>query len=167
VSRTFRDATLALAPTEPFARRMINSGRLSTPARYEGSPLNGPDGFAAGEAQAAGPGAAALDAPIDGGWLLDRLGQGFTALWLGRNGPRQEAACVESELGASGLPARTATIGPGHQLACRRYGAEAAPALYLFRPDGHVAARWRTLRRGDVTAALARASGRTIGAATG
>ncbi|MBO0764836.1 MAG: FAD-dependent monooxygenase, partial [Hyphomicrobiaceae bacterium] len=46
VSRAFRDATLALAESEPFARRLINSGRLSTPACYGGSPLNGSDGFA-------------------------------------------------------------------------------------------------------------------------
>jgi 3-(3-hydroxy-phenyl)propionate hydroxylase len=161
-SRAFRDATLALAATEPFARRMINSGRLSTPARYQGSPLNGPDGFAAGEAVAVGPGAAALDAPIDGGWLLDRLGPGFAALRFGRDVPPQEAAWVESELAASGLPARATAIGVGHQLACRRYGAEAAPALYLFRPDGHVAARWRTPRPGDMAAALARSAGRDV-----
>ena len=73
-SRTLRDATLALAETEPFARRLINSGRLSTPTRYASSPLNGPDGFAHGEAPAVCPGAAALDAPLGGGWFLDRIG---------------------------------------------------------------------------------------------
>ncbi len=50
ISRTFRDGALALAATEPFARRLVNSGRLSVAACYDGSALNGPDGFAPGEA---------------------------------------------------------------------------------------------------------------------
>ncbi len=67
ISRTFRDSVLALAETEPFARRLVNSGRLTTATCYDRSPLNGPDGFAEGETPAARPGAAALDAPLDGG----------------------------------------------------------------------------------------------------
>src|SRR5207248_9632733 len=49
ISRTFRDSVLALAETEPFARRLVNSGRLTVATCYDGSPLNGADGFAAGE----------------------------------------------------------------------------------------------------------------------
>ena len=87
ISRIFRDSALALAETEPFARRLINSGRLSTATCYGASPLNGPDQFAAGEAPAVRPGAAALDAPLaDGGWFLDRLGSGFTAVWFSPDG---------------------------------------------------------------------------------
>ncbi len=48
ISRVFRDSALALAETEPFARRLINSGRLSTATCYGQSALNGPDGFAPG-----------------------------------------------------------------------------------------------------------------------
>jgi 3-(3-hydroxy-phenyl)propionate hydroxylase len=158
ISRAFRDATLALGESEPFARRLINSGRLSTPAVYDGSPLNGPDGFAAGEAPAARPGAAVPDAPLGDGWLLNRLGAGFAGAWLGCGVSAAEAARVVAELDASGLPARAiATV--GEDLACRRLGADRAPAFYLFRPDGHVAARWRTIAPGDVAAALTLASG--------
>ena len=64
-SRTFRDGVLALAETEPFARRLVNSGRLSVATCYDGSPLNGADGFAAGDCPQARPGAAALDAPLE------------------------------------------------------------------------------------------------------
>ena len=95
-SRMFRDGVLALAETEPFARRLVNSGRLSTATCYEGSPLNGPDGFAAGECAGVRPGAAALDAPLDGGWLLHRLGGSFTGVWFGPDGqiPEDVAACA-------------------------------------------------------------------------
>ncbi|MBN3726751.1 FAD-dependent oxidoreductase, partial [Burkholderia sp. Ac-20379] len=43
VSRLFRDAALKLAKDAPFARRIVNSGRLSVPAVLHGSPLNTPD----------------------------------------------------------------------------------------------------------------------------
>ena len=42
-SRAFRDATLELAKDCPFARRLVNSGRLSVPSTYRDSPLNTPD----------------------------------------------------------------------------------------------------------------------------
>src|SRR3990172_3935676 len=44
ISRAFRDGALALAATEPFARRLVNSGRLSVAACDDGSTLNGPGG---------------------------------------------------------------------------------------------------------------------------
>ena len=43
MSRTFRDAVLALAKHHAFARRLVNSGRLSVPHVYTESPLNTPD----------------------------------------------------------------------------------------------------------------------------
>ena len=42
-SRTFRDAVLELAKRHPFARRLVNSGRLSVPAVLASSTLNTPD----------------------------------------------------------------------------------------------------------------------------
>ena len=47
-------------------------------------------------------------------------------------------------------------------MACTRYGAARAPAFYLFRPDGHVAARWREPSLPEVEAALARATARNL-----
>ena len=43
VSRIFRDAVLALSRTHPFARRLVNSGRLSMPTTHRASPLSTPD----------------------------------------------------------------------------------------------------------------------------
>ena len=42
MSRILRDGVLALAETEPFARRLVNSGRLSIAACYDGSPSQQP-----------------------------------------------------------------------------------------------------------------------------
>ena len=58
---------LALAQTEPFARALVNSGRLSLPACYQDSSLNTAEGFEKGECEAVRPGAAAVDAPVAGG----------------------------------------------------------------------------------------------------
>ncbi|MFX5709831.1 hypothetical protein ABTE34_20300, partial [Acinetobacter baumannii] len=43
VSRCFRDAVLALAHEHAFARRLVNSGRLSLPATLHGSLLSSAD----------------------------------------------------------------------------------------------------------------------------
>src|SRR5262245_55125179 len=155
-SRMFRDGVLALAETEPFARRLVNSGRLATAACYDGSPLNGPDGFAAGECAQGRPGAAALDAPVDGGWLLRRLGGGFAGVWFSPDGGiPEDAAHVEAALARRAVPANSLAIASGE--AGVRYGAECHPAYYLFRPDAHVAARWRLPAPEVVAAALDRA----------
>ncbi len=139
-----RDAVLDLAATEPFARRFLNSGRLSLPTTYDGSPLNGCDGLGSGVAPAVRPGAPAVDAPLsNGGWLLDGLGHGFTVLTVGEPMADGGSACD---------PSRTSTDVDGMSvqvLAARgreiaeRYGASNGTARYLVRPDQHVAARWR------------------------
>ncbi|HEX6363566.1 MAG TPA: FAD-dependent oxidoreductase, partial [Albitalea sp.] len=135
-SRCFRDAVLDLARTHPFARRMVNSGRLSTPAMLADSPLSTPDvdPFAGGLP----PGAPAADAPLvrDGAptWLLRELGADFTLLVFG---PAPDWT--------RGLALATVAIdGDGladaEGWAARRYGAQPGTA-YLLRPDRHVAAR--------------------------
>src|SRR4029079_13664770 len=81
-SRIFRDATLSLARDFPFARALINSGRLSVPRSHAGSPLDTPEDdtdWVRGPA----PGRAMVDAPLEEGWLVDRVGAGFALLAFG------------------------------------------------------------------------------------
>jgi 3-(3-hydroxy-phenyl)propionate hydroxylase len=146
-SRTFRDAALALARDFPFARALINSGRLSVPTAQPESPLDTPDRD--GDWRGPGPGRAMIDAPVDGGWLIDRLGRDFTLLVFGE-GP--------FDFGA--LPAGVTGVRiAGDGLARQRYDGRPGTA-YLIRPDRYIAARWRTFDEGAVVAAFGRAIGR-------
>ena len=89
IALSFRNAALELAATLPFARRMVNSGRLSTPTVADDSPANTADADAADTsgfaAPAMRPGAPSVDAPllsVDGQpqWWLNRIGGEFDLL---------------------------------------------------------------------------------------
>ncbi|HKX08627.1 MAG TPA: FAD-dependent oxidoreductase, partial [Stellaceae bacterium] len=160
VSGTFRDAALGLAERHPFARGLVNSGRLSRPATLDGSPLNTADVDAFTSAQR--PGSSAADAPIgrpDGttGWLLRELQGGFTLLCFG------DCAAAEglTALSRGNVPVAFKQIGPGALgdpagKAADRYDATPS-ATYLIRPDQHVAGRWRRPDAARIRAALDRA----------
>ncbi len=145
VSKMFRDAVLDLAEKAPFARAHVNSGRLSMPCTYDGSGLNGPDADALPAKLR--PGSPVQDAPVDGGWLIDRLGGWFQVLAINCAAPAVE--------GAEGLELTT-TNAP--ELATRYLG-EAGQAIYLLRPDQHVAARWVEATTDDVATAMTIAMG--------
>jgi 3-(3-hydroxy-phenyl)propionate hydroxylase len=168
-SRLFRDAVLELAKKHAFARRLVNSGRLSVPAVLGGSPLNTPDadGDFAVDARAMVPGAPAADAPVrgpHGEWLLDHLHDGFTLLAFGD----AVTADAARELAGSNIPCRViqveghagnpaTTILDAQGLAAKRYDARPG-TVYLLRPDQHVCARWRAFDLARVRAAIARAT---------
>ena len=61
-SRAFRNAVLTLAGTHPFARALVNSGRLSVPTHLTASPLNTPDSAEFNSPMQ--PGAPVADAPV-------------------------------------------------------------------------------------------------------
>ncbi|MBI3504118.1 MAG: FAD-dependent oxidoreductase [Proteobacteria bacterium] len=149
-SRLFRDATLELARDHAFARRLVNSGRLSVPTRHEGSPLSTQDGdeFAGGPP----PGAPALDAPLGEDWLLDLLKAGFTLLHFGDAVPATFAHLAQLP-----VPVRVWTIPPSAGLAWTRYDARPGTA-YLFRPDQHVCWRARRFDPDAVAGAMRRAT---------
>lgn len=149
VSKMFRNAVLTLAETLPFARTIVNSGRLSVPCTYDRSALNGPDHP---EMPArTRPGSPCPDAPVGQGWLLSHLGQGFTLLTIGLDAP-------ESVM-AHGLTVPRLALEATPELAARYLGG-AKGAVYLIRPDQHVVARWDHYDADAVAAAIARAIGK-------
>jgi len=173
VSRTFRDAALELAATQPFARSLVNSGRLSTPTTYTESRLNTPDedGFQG----AMLPGAPATDAPLefadgDTGWLIDRLGGDFVGVYYAGSDPvPAEVAAAMDQQTRGRIPVTWIVVtdrrtgAPGAAVDYKGRFRERYDALpgttYLFRPDQHVAARWRRFDAARTTAALNRAIG--------
>ena len=165
-SRKMRDAVLALSQQHPFARRLVNSGRLSMPTPHQASASSTPDHDCFICALA--PGAPAVDAPVQVAGrtvpLLDQLGGRFDLLVF--DGGGETADALESEFGSS---LRVARIAPERSqsvhafkdtegLATHRYDAQSG-AVYLLRPDQHVAARWRTPSVADVRSALRCAQG--------
>ena len=168
VSRTFRDAVLALARRHPFARTLVNSGRLSVPKVLAHSPLNTPD--ADSFAGAMVPGAAAADAPVTGPhgeWLLNYLGGGFVLLAFGDAVTAVSAGalaagdipCGVVQVGGQGGDGRV-RIGDAQGLVAARYDGSDG-TCYLLRPDQHVCARWRAFDATAVRAAVARATARS------
>jgi 3-(3-hydroxy-phenyl)propionate hydroxylase len=153
--RALRDAVLALAPKVEFARRMVNSGRLSLPTIYA-SALSTPD-----EEQFAGTaklGAPLPDAPLarpNGGevHLLETLRGGFELVCV----KNDEAARLRVPDGL-GLTVVGEDLLDRSGLFTQRFDATPG-AVYLVRPDQHLCARWRSFDTGKVSAAYARALG--------
>ena len=171
VSKTFRNAVLQLARTQPFARKLVNSGRLSVPAFYRDSPLNTPDDASFDTHML--PGAPIEDAPIErdgkAGWLIDHTGNRFQLLVYANDAATIDADAAAA-LAASPIPVDTIAISSRSStnrrvpvlvdrkaLFAKRYDARDG-TVYLVRPDQHVAARWRTFDAAKIRAAVARAT---------
>jgi 3-(3-hydroxy-phenyl)propionate hydroxylase len=150
VSHIFRNAVLDLAGPYPFARTLVNSGRLSVPCTYDDMALNTPDALPGGPARTR-PGSACPDTPVPGGFLLDRLGGGFTVLAIGATAP--DLAEVD------GIPLRHLALEADATLATRYLG-PVPGAVYLIRPDQHVAARWESCDAAALARAVRRACGK-------
>ena len=159
ISRVFRDAVLDLARSHPFARRLVNSGRLSTPSVLVNSPLNTPDedAFEGGLC----PGAPCTDAPVrvagQEGWFLDHVGDRFTAVTFGPVDAPNDLAVVQVRPGAVEDPTSLLLVEDPTGLLARRLDARPG-TTYLFRPDQHVCARWRRFDPGRIRRAIARAT---------
>jgi 3-(3-hydroxy-phenyl)propionate hydroxylase len=151
--RTLRNAVLQLAPYAPFARRMVNSGRLSVASEYD-TPLSTPDAETfAGSAKLGTP---IPDAPLQdrGGnrqFLLQTLDDNFQLLYV-KDGARPNVP--------EGL--RLTVIGEDlvdrEGAFARRFDATPGSA-FLLRPDHHLCARMRNYDGTRIREALARAKG--------
>lgn len=154
-SRFFRDAVLGLSEDYEFARPMVNSGRLSTPTPYSQSRLNTED-----ESEFSGemrPGTNCADAPvvIDGepSWFLNMLDSDFKLLVFGEKP-------VADTISLGNVNAAVIHVGTQLQdekgILAKRYDGNGS-AVYLIRPDQHIAARWRAFDDQKIKAALSRA----------
>jgi len=155
ISRIFRNAVLDLSEHHAFARPLVNSGRLSMPCNYVGHSLTGEDALAGGPARSQ-PGMPCPDAPLDNGFLLSKLGGGFTLMTLNTNAPSsQEIEGIEiAQIALSVTSETNKTLG-------ERFLGTAESAVYLIRPDQHIVARWPDYDAVRVQMAVATALGKT------
>jgi 3-(3-hydroxy-phenyl)propionate hydroxylase len=180
-SLQLRTAVLQLAQHAPFARKLVNSGRLSVPCYLADSALNTPD-QAHFECPLV-PGAPMDDAPLQteagaAAWLLDQLDARFHLLLFvhGAQEINRVALAALADRPGSKLavhvvtPARLADLDLPQRIDARGVLARRCDArpgtVYLLRPDQHVAARWRALEVDAVRAALERALSNTATSST-
>ncbi len=144
IEALFRDQVLRLAHTHPFARKLINSGRLSQPCSLAGLPLQDGDDALVGQAL--------IDAPIhlDGQdrWLVETAQGAFTALLLGditfETPPDVHTLHIDAAADVTGAMRD-------------RYGWN---KVILLRPDAHVCAVLDPQDSDALVTALNRAKGR-------
>lgn len=173
VSHVFRRAALDLARHHPFARKLVNSGRLSVPSFITHSVLNTPDvDVFAGDML---PGAPMDDAPItcngQNAWLLDQLGNHFQCLLYVDDVSQLDAQtlrdvqCLAQDAVAvqplvisrqAGAVEGVRVLVDAQGSFAKRYDAQPGSA-WLVRPDQHVVARWRHANRHAIAAARDRA----------
>jgi 3-(3-hydroxy-phenyl)propionate hydroxylase len=152
--KVLRNAALSLAKTTGFGKRMVNSGRLSTPTAYADSPLSMPDR----EHWDGGvpPGAPVVDTPLTDAngrqlFLTETLGRDFTLLHA------MNGASVNVPGGVSLVSiGEAAPFRDVEGLFAIRYRLPPGGAT-LVRPDGHIAARTRHADAEWLQAALATA----------
>ena len=145
MEKRFQEAALKLAGNVEFARALVNSGRLSLPCSYTGAHERCEPEQSWPEC--ARPGAPAQDAPLGDDWLLSRTGNNFCLLFFGQPIPDSKElpdGVVVLEVEAS-------------DSVRQRYLGDEALAVYLLRPDQHIAARWTQYSKVDVTRAMSAA----------
>jgi 3-(3-hydroxy-phenyl)propionate hydroxylase len=175
-SRVFRDAVLKLSKDYPFARTLVNSGRLSLPSTYTDSSLNTPDEDPFAGAMV--PGAPCVDAPVsvDGqtGWFLSHIGNVFCGAYFS-DGPSLDERTVAALTMMAGGRIRLkpfiivpkgdridnafdfTVLEDTQGLLRQRFDAKPG-TFYLIRPDHHICARWRNFDSDRVETAISRAA---------
>ncbi|HMM90904.1 FAD-dependent monooxygenase [Bradyrhizobium sp.] len=150
--RLAREAALSLSLKHAFPRGLANPRQMQ-PYTYSDSrltPYAGRDTEFAG-----GPpsGSAAPNAKLaDGSYLLDRAGNGMTAILFCDGAPTSEQAALLAELGRIDRRFVSVVVTANHAESnaiadhdgeIARLFAAVAGTLYLLRPDLHIAGRWK------------------------
>ncbi|WP_426578225.1 FAD-dependent oxidoreductase [Xenorhabdus stockiae] len=138
---TYRDAVLTLARTSEFARKMVNSGRLSTPSILKSSPLNYINDFS--EKARLPLGGPAPDMPLQkngiSDWILHYIGgNNFTLMTRPLDHDKQAPAKITL---SNYPPTQSLPIEliDSKNLLDSRYGIHPGGVM-LFRPDQHLCA---------------------------
>jgi 3-(3-hydroxy-phenyl)propionate hydroxylase len=142
ISRIFRNAVLNLAEQSPFARPLVNSGRLSLPCTYNAVGADHPQ-----LPRRTRPGSPVPDVPLGTDWLLSKLGGRFQILAVDADVP-DSFEFDRLKIGVIELSSK------GNSALRERYLGEASSAVYLLRPDQHVAARWNCYNEKAILLAL-------------
>lgn len=169
ISQLFRDAVLALSKHHAFARRLVNSGRLSLPSTYVHSVLNTSDTEKFSGAMC--PGVPLVDAPVSvsgqDDWFLSQIGEKFCVLIF--TDELSVAMSVETALQSlpdidcvvisnTALQLQHSRCITDHQgLLASRLDAKSG-TTYFIRPDQHVAARWRAFNASAIRQAWRKAT---------
>jgi 3-(3-hydroxy-phenyl)propionate hydroxylase len=179
--KIFRDAAISLAREHPFARNLVNTGRLSTAYHYGASPLCRGRADSSPPVQAGTrlvPGAAVQNAPItlpDGnkGTLADlfRDASAFVGLWLGAHAigaaevirwANQSAPRLRMvEMDGAHLGLSRIADPEGRLALCLGWDGD-TPLFILMRPDMHLAAALVAPDMADLKRTYARARGKHL-----
>jgi 3-(3-hydroxy-phenyl)propionate hydroxylase len=159
--RLAREAALSLSLKHDFPRGLANPRQMQ-PYTYSESPLTP---YASRDADfASGPisGSAAPNAKLaDGSHLLDRAGNGMTAILFCDGSPDVEQTALLEQLRKldkrfvslliqrQGFSSEPGAISDGDGAIARLFDA-ASGALYLLRPDLHIAGRWKAIVPGEI-----------------
>lgn len=181
ISKCFRNAVLSLAQEHVFARKLVNSGRLSVPSILSGSSLNTPDDGSFDTALQIG--APFEDGPVidqhKSGFLIDYLRPVFHGLYFCdavSDIPDAHLTAIKA-LEQEAIPVSTLIISKQEDtlddhltlidikgLLHQRYGAGNG-SYHLLRPDQHLTARWQKFELNLVRKAVQTACGNSSGAA--
>jgi 3-(3-hydroxy-phenyl)propionate hydroxylase len=142
-SSVYRDAVLALARNYEFARKMVNSGRLSTPATLASSPLNYISQSIKNNILPLG--SPAPDIPVlwneEPDWVLHHIGgQGFT-LMIRAHDRDIEGRIIITLTPYPSKKTQTIKLIDKDNLIDHKYGIIQNGAM-LFRPDQHLCAHF-------------------------